>query len=241
MAKPHSKDARAFSDIYDLSGSGVALTPTAQRVLPDGTAFGDAGRKQGPAGPSEDIWTLDGLFDSAADGIDKVLSDLLGSEKVVSLFPAGAAVGDIGLARDAMIGSNYRIKSVPAELVQVAVEVSFNGQGERVKSLTPKVTKTATFNGTSIDDSASSSSGGSWYYHIIAFSATGGNARWQIVLQDSANDSSFATVSSESVNITATTAARRAFSGTLRRYVRVRLVLDASSGSLEFQASYLRS
>ena len=103
-------------------------------------------------------------------------------------------------------------------------------------------TITSSTSGTAIDDSASSSDGGSWGYQVTALSAVGGNARWHLNLQHSSDDSSYTDVASATVTASDGTGAANAdFTGTLNRYVKYRVVLDASSGSITFAIAYRRA
>ena len=138
----------------------------------------------------------------------------------------------------AWIGEDPAVDASVGSLVAMSASINM-GLVTRSKSTGTKSTVTASTSGTSIDDAASSASGGDWVYHVFAFTASGGNARWQVALQDSANNSSWADVSS--VNVSAVGAAKTSITGTLRRYVRQRVVLDASSGSITFAASYNRA
>ena len=240
MAKGHSKDTELFVHDADLTTYCTSVELNVGGNNPEVTAFGDDGRKWSN-GLAENRISLELLYDDTdPGGSEEALSSLIGAEQVLSVFPVGAAVGAVGYGHGGVIGMRQAFQTRIGDIVKITTEADLNDEADRLKSLGPKTTSPATANGTSIDDAASSSDGGSWIYHIIAFSATGGNARWQVVLQDSANDSSFATVGSETVNITAVGAARSAFTGTLRRYVRRRIVLDATSGSLTYHVSYER-
>ena len=234
----HSKDTKVFVAEFEVTSHSFGLDLDANRNMPEETAFGDTGRKHNP-GPSQDTYTLESLLDDGSDG-DAALHGNLGTAKTVTLLPKGDVRGASGFAGSGALGSHYALRSVVGEVVKSRLDVSFEQVADRVKSLIAKVTKTATYAEGSIDDAASSSAGGVWVYHITAFSATGGNAKWKIQLQDSSNDASWANVGSEEVTLSAVGAARRAFTGTFRRYVRVRMELDASSGSITFQASYER-
>ncbi len=240
MAKKHSKTTRVFVDDADLSGSSTSLTLPNSRVLSEATGFSDGGRKY-LGGPSEDVFSIETIFDEATDESDEEWQGILGTEKVVTLWPGGDAISAVGYGSGNALGSRYSLSSRVPDMVIGSVEVNMNAQSERIKSLQVKDTSaiTANENGTSIDDSASSSSGGSWYYHVFTLTASGGNTRWVLHLQDSANDSTWADV--DTVNVTAQTSGRRTFSGTLDRYVRQQRILDATSGTLISSISYLRS
>jgi hypothetical protein len=240
MAFYDSRVSKFFVDKYNLTPFTRDVAPKSNSPLRDVTVLGDTGRKWF-RGTGEDVASWSGLFDDGASGSDVIMDGLRAAtvSQVISIWSGDTVLGNQGYGSGDGWSVGPEITSRVGNMVEMSAEIQL-GLMDRLKSLGPLVSKTATFNGTSIDDAASSSSGGKWIYHIVTFSATGGNARWQIVLQDSANNSTFATVASESVNITAVGAARRVFTGTLRRYVRVRVVLDATSGTLEFFAAYER-
>jgi hypothetical protein len=109
----------------------------------------------------------------------------------------------------------------------------------RIKSTGTKATVTATTNGTTIDDSASSSSGAIVTIHIFAFTASGGSARWLAELHHSSDGASWADFSSNAITGTGSTQTFTV-AGTLNRYVRGSVTLDASSGSLTYHIGYQR-
>ncbi len=240
MAFLDAQKSRIYVAEFDLSSFLTEGNLVTARTIHDATTLTDTGRKGHP-GTNRDTLAVRMLYDDGATSGSEVIADALRSAtavKVVTAMP-DPALGKQGYASGEGWSTGLEESSRVGSLVEIAGSLEL-ALTDRVKSLGEKVSKTASFSGTSIDDSASSSSGGKWVYHIFTFSATGGNARWQIVLQDSANNSTWATVASESVNITAVGAARRTFTGTLRRYVRERVVLDATSGTLEFFAAYER-
>ncbi len=241
MAFYDSKVGKLYIAQYDVTGYTTEVTPKSERALREVTVLGDDGATFIP-GTSADKLSWSGLFDDGATGSDVVMDALRSATvpQVVSVWNSDAVLGNRGYGSGQGWIAAPDIKSSVGSRVEMSGELEI-GIYDRLKSLGPKSTVTATTNGSSLDDSASSSSGGSWVYHLFAVSATGGNAQWQIEFEDSADDVAFATVGSESVNVSAAGAARRTFTGTLRRYVRVRVVLDATSGSITFFAAYRRA
>ena len=242
MAKYDSRVGELYLAEYDLTAYTTGMTPSVNRTLHDVTVLGDTGHKfYGSVAGFADKLSWEGLFDDGASGSKTIFDAVRAATavKVVSVFYGDAAVGNTGFSSGFGWGVGPEIQSRVGNMVTMSAELSL-GRMDRVKSLGAKSSNTATGNGTSIDDAAQSSDGGKWSYHVITWAASGGNARWQLILQDSANDSSWSTVGSESVNISAVGAARRTFTGTLERYVRIRHVLDASSGTLEYIAAYER-
>jgi len=238
----HSVDSRVYLDDADISGSSSSIELPEERVLNDKTTFGNSGRKY-QDGPTEDKISWEGLFENASsdDQADEELQALLGSEVVGTFWPAGDAVGEIGRGSPTCMGRNYRISTRIPEMVLATAEIESNATLERLIALQTKdaTAISATENGSSVDNSASSSNGVAWYYHVFTLTASGGNAKWVLHLQDSANDSTWADV--DTVDVTGQTSGRRTASGTIDRYVRQRRVLDASSGTIISHISHKRT
>ena len=236
MAIAHSKDSVLLVDKWNLSTFLKEMNLMLRPQPVEATAFGDSGRRFLPS-PSDDDLELLFLWDDGAAGPDVALAAMVGSEKLVTVAPAGFAQGDVCYGSGVAIADeNLNEVRVP-ELVSVRANINMNQDVDRAVCHQPIVTKTATFNGASVDtDGAATSSGGSWGVHITAISATGGNTQWAVTLEDSADDAAWATVSSETYNISDSgeIGIFRSFTGNLRRYVRITVTLDASSGSITY-------
>ena len=238
-----SRVSKFYVEEFDLTGFTTEMAANSERELRDVTVLGDTGNKFLP-GHHVDKISWSGLYDdTAVSGSEAVLGGVLRTAtaaKVITLWPGDAELGDIGYGTD----QGWTVN--PEANVAIGNAVTYSGgeleaaKLDRLTSLTPKATKTANFSFSSIDGAASSSNGGVWFFHCFGFAASGGNANWKVSLQDSANNSSFSQVGSETVTLGAVGAARNAFTGTLRRYVRARLDLDASSGTLIIMAGFQR-
>lgn len=95
--------------------------------------------------------------------------------------------------------------------------------------------ETADENGTSHDGGAQSTTGAVAQLHVTEFSGFSGVA---ITVEDSANDSTFATIGTFTT-IAGTTSERIAIAGTVRRYTRYALDVTGT-GSITFQLSLAR-
>ena len=243
MAKTTGLDTRLYVEGYDLSGDANSLGSAgwSQNLL-DVTTLDSSGVKR-IVGEASGQMTVNVWFDAASGKSHSVFTSLSGKQPTADqtvLVPMGSAVG----AKSAGIvakQADYSVDSAPGSAISGVVNYSSTGGvplefGTMVTAHDDTITSSTS--GSSVDDSASSSSGGSWIYQILAFSAVGGNARWLVNLQHSTNDSSFSDVIS--AYVTAVGAARGEFTGTLNRYVKNRVVLDASSGSITFAISYVR-
>ena len=239
MALYDSKDTVLYFGQYDITGYTTEAGLTMSRNLHEATVFGKSGAVFHP-GTETPTLSWSGLYDDAAAGSEVITNALKAatSSSVMSLYQGTDAISKRADSSGGAWITDPVVESSVGSLVTMSASFSLSTV-ERGKSAGTKSTVTASTSGTAIDDAASSSSGGTWVYHIFAVSASGGNARWQTKLQHSADNSSWSDVSS--VNVSAVGAAKTAFSGTLNRYVRQRVVLDASSGSLTFAISYNRA
>ena len=239
MALYDSKDTVLYLGQYDITGYTTEAGLTGSRVLHEATVFGKSGAVFHP-GTETPTLSWSGFYDDAAAGSEVIINAMKGatSSSVMSLYQGTDAIGKRAYSSGGAWVTDPVADSSVGSLVSMSASFSLDTV-ERSKSAGTKSTVTASTSGTSIDDAASSSDGGTWVYHIFAISASGGNARWQIELEHSANNSSWSDVSS--INVSAVGAAKTAFSGTLNRYVRQRVVLDASSGSITFAVNYNRA
>jgi hypothetical protein len=242
MAKFDSSTSKFYLNQFDLTTYTTDLTVGGGRALNEITTFGSSGANFHPANQAE-TFSWSGFYDTTAtSGPDEVLGALRTSSTaaVVSYWPAGDTLGYPGRTGAEGWANTYETAATVGSVVTATATID-TGQTFRIKAAAAYATVTASTSGTSIDDAAASSAGGSWTYHIFALSAVGSNARWHLNLQHSSDNSSWADVSSATVTASdGVGAANTAFTGTLNRYVRSRVVLDASSGSLTYGISYTR-
>lgn len=242
MAKVSGLDTRLYVEGYDLSGDASSLGSAgySQNLLDVTTLDSSAVKRL--VGEASGQMAVNVWFDAATGKSHAVFTSLAGKQPTADqtvLVPLGSAVGSKNASIVAK-QSDYSVSSAPGSAVTGVVNYSSTGSplefGTMVTAHDDTITSSTS--GSSVDDSTSSSNGGSWVYQILAFSAVGGNARWLVNLQHSTNDSSFSDVIS--AYVTGVGAARGEFTGTLNRYVKNRVVLDASSGSITFAIGYTR-
>ena len=245
MAKISGLNTRCYVAGYDISGDanslgGVGYTQSNMITTPINK---EANTRI--AGLVDGTISVNVFFEAGSEHAALLSSNSLPTGDRVVMVPMGSAVGDesIGLVAKQ---SNYDISQGGASSpVSATAEFSANGYAPEfgLMCTTHDDTITSSTSGTSIDNSASSANGGSWYYQVFTLSAVGGNARWHLNLQHSSDDSNWTDVSTITLNASDGTgglAGRTAFTGTLNRYVRQRVVLDASSGTLTYAISFTR-
>ena len=233
MALLLSNRVKIFLDKYDLTVGGLDATLAAIKEAKDKTSINDlyVANKLGAVGSSE--FNYSALFDDAATSNFLGLKALVGSdtERVLSVH-LGTTKGDqAGLTLVKVLGIKTAAKH--ADLLPVSGEFAPHAVVEWGRVLYPKTTITNTTAGTSIDFTTPGLTALTWAYHVIAWSAVGGNAQWNLAIQESSDNAvgdPFADV--ESVNVTATGAARRTVTGARERYLKFKATRDATSGSL---------
>jgi hypothetical protein len=239
MAKVNGLNVRLYVEGYDLSGDANALSGMGYtNELLDVTTLDVSARKR-LVGIVDGEIGVEAWFDNAAGKQHAVWTSNSGKLPTADqdvLIPMGSAVGDPAVGLVSKEGT-YTVNRSAGSAIAASATFTANGSapefGIMLTSFTDSIT--ASTSGTSVDNSASSSSGGSWYYQITALSAVGGNARWVLNVQHSTNDSSWTDVSTAIVTASdGIGAARTEFTGTVNRYLRQRVVLDASSGSITY-------
>lgn len=219
MAFVAGRRAKVLIGEFDLSAflNNVSAARTAD--LADISCFGDADRDYLKTMQAATV-TLSGFIDVAAGATEPVLSSFLtgSSSRAVSIFWDADAIGSPGICGAGWEGS-YEDSS-PVDGVQaIAANLTFTGQVDRAVSLHALGTETATGAYASVDDGASSANGAVANLHVTAGGASGTGT---VVVQDSADNMTFATIGTFS-NFTAATSQTLTISGTIRRYVRANL------------------
>jgi hypothetical protein len=244
MAKESGLNVRLYVSGYDLSGDANSLGAVGYSNETYEVTTLDLSAAARLLGKVDGTMSINGYFDNAANKIHAVLSGNSGkipTADVNVLVPLGSAIGDPAYG---LVAKEAEYNTERSDTGPVTVVSSFAANGYApefgIMATAHDDTITASTSGTSVDNSASSSSGGSWYYQVMALSAVGGNARWHLNLQHSTNDSVWTDVSTVTVSSSDPAAARATFTGTLNRYVRQRVVLDASSGSLTYAIAFVR-
>lgn len=235
MAKVLSNNIRAYLDAYELVLGGREISVRSEVDPLDQTDLNDSAPTH-LVGLQTAGLDFSGLWDDSATGAQAALAALLGSATTrIATVHYGSTIGD-RVALLQVTARDYRSEPRHAELVPLKGEFVGQAAAEWARVLYPKTTVTATTNGGSHDRGGGAAASLVWAYHIIAFSATGGNARWQLILQTDDNSGFTTPATLETVNITAVGAARRSVGASAERYVRLVPTLDATSGSLTVAA-----
>lgn len=246
MAKTSGLNTRVYVAGYDISGDASSLDGVGytQNLMETTSLTVEAASRI--IGLVDGNLSVNVFFEATSEHAALLSSNKLPTTDRIVMVPMGSAVGDasIGLVSKQ---SNYDI-SQGGNSAPITAKASFlAGAGYApefgLMCTSHDDTITSSTSGTSIDNSASSANGGSWIYEVMTLSAVGGNARWHLNLQHSSDNSNWSDASTVTVNASDGTgglAGRTAFTGTLNRYVRQRVVLDASSGTLTYAIAFTR-
>ena len=246
MAKTSGLIVRCYVNGYDISGDANSLDGVGySQNLMETTAI-NSGATSRIIGLVDGTLSVNVFFEQTSEHAALLSSNALPTGDRIVMVPMGSAVGDPSAGLVAK-QANYDISDGGVSS-PITAKASFSANGVApefgLMTTTHDDTVTSSTSGTSIDNSASTSDGGSWIYEVMTLSAVGGNARWHLNLQHSADNSAWTDVSSATVNASDGTtglAARTAFTGTLNRYVRQRVVMDASSGTLTYAIAFTRN
>ena len=219
MAFVAGRRAKVLIGEFDLSAFLNNASAARTADLADVSVFGDTDRDFLKTMQAATV-TLSGFIDTVAGATEPVLSSLLTgtSTRAVSIFWDADAIGSPGICGAGWEGS-YE-DSAPVDGVQaIAANLSFTGQVDRAVSLHALGAETGTGSYTAVDGGASSSNGAVANLHVTAAGSSGTGT---VVVQDSADNATFATIGTFS-NFTAATSQTIYIAGTIRRYVRANL------------------
>lgn len=246
MAKESGLNVRLYVEGNDLSGDANALDGMGYTQEAFDTTTLDQSAVSRMPGRIDGTVGVSAFFNAASTRISAVATANSGKLPTADqnvMIPLGSSVGSKSIVLVSK-ESDYVVSGATGSPVTVSVSYQTNATAPAFGKMTSSFldTITASTSGTAIDDSASSSDGGSWGYQVTALSAVGGNARWLLNLQHSTNNSTYTDVISAAVSASdGIGAASGDFTGTLNRYVKYRVVLDASSGSITFAIAYTRA
>ena len=250
MAKKIGTVGKVYVDQYDLSPSTAKIDKGGAIQIADVTAFGATARAK-IAGQKDGMVDLRGFWDDAAldtvngtTGIDAALAAVFGTAKVVSFYPAGDAPLAPGFGGRAELNENYHINSPVDGAAALSAQWTASGGLDDIISLQAKTQ--ITLNGAnqfsaSIDDNGGASNNGFIViYHIVAIDAA--TTITTLALQDSADNTTFATVAASASGLTGVGASRIAVAagaGVPRRYVRL-VINGTSTKKITLQVGFQR-
>jgi len=245
----HGKGTVVLSNQYDLSGYLNSLTHTNAVEIPETTTFGSTDRSY-ITGHTDGSVSFEGLFDgttngttvgATADGVDKILSDALGSDtaRVMSVAGDGAAIGRRAVLVNAK-STSYEVTSPLTDVVAISGEAVADSGLDYGVWLAGNTSVSTTLNATSVDNAALSTNGGVAHLHVTANTRNGTTVA---KVQSSADNSTWADLVTFATISTTTVTSERvvvAAGTSVPRYLRAQVTPAGSTGALTVSIAFSR-
>jgi hypothetical protein len=204
---------------FDLSGDVGAVQTVAVRLAPLDVTGIDKSAHERVGGIADGEIAFNSFWDTATDAVHDALSTGVTTDRLVSYF-RGSAVGNAAANLVAKQIDFNQSRGQDGSLLSTVQALGSSGVAlEWGKQLTAgKVTHASATNGTSIDNLAATTTGAAAYLQVFSL----GSGTVAIDIEDSADDSSFASIMAFT-NATTRTAERveTAAGADVRQYVRV--------------------
>lgn len=234
MAVIHGMNSDAYLNGYDIGDWVNKVKTSHQRAMLDRTVINNSGAKSYAKGLHEGSASISGFFDHdntanlaaesparvEADTLEYLLHTSLGAstEDILTFFPGGATtVGDRGIGVAGYI-NNYDIDQNNDELTKSDWEMVGCYNREPLKLLASMASRTNSFTGTSLDNSAGTTNGGVGYLQVDNW--TSGSL--PVLIEHSTDNSVWSTLVTFTAAGADHVAQRIAVSGTVNRYVRAK-------------------
>lgn len=236
MPAAHGRLTRVYLNGYDLTGfyrkTGSELT----RETAESTVFNLADKTYLP-GLRDASLSLEGLFDGAVDGIEDVLLTAFSADPtIVTLCPQGDAIGNVAQGFSTL-ETKFAIDASKDDIVSLSNELQSTAGRDRLLVQHALGSEVASGQSASIDNTVVSTlNGGVGYLHVPNIA---GITNLAVVIEDSADNSAFATILTFA-GVTANRGRQRVeITGTVRRYTRCRWTFTGA-GSAQFWAGFGR-
>ena len=220
-----------------LAGVMTNVTYKTLTSTEETTALGDSWKEQTPMGVLSAELSQSGWFDDATNSSVDAFVGKETTSQVVTLAPAGSTAGSKATGFAGAFGAEVTRVIEKEGLHKLDVTYTASGEIEDGKILEALAARTATGNSASLDNSASSAAGAGLYLQVTA--ASGSSPTLDIVVQHSADDSTFTTLATFT-QATAIGAERKTASGTVNRYLRVAATVGGSSPSFTYTVAVAR-
>lgn len=249
MAFLHGKTTGVAFEEFNLTSILRESSVSSNVEVADTTAFGDDS-KNFIVGHRDGTVSLSGLYDSASVGEDEVFNRLgvndNGHVLVQSSMTLNAAPGvRVQFGKGEI--SSYEVTSPLTDVTAVSIEIQadgglYGGTTLQTQQSTASGVQSVAFgnntNNSSVDNGASTANGWVAQLHVTA-NGLDGNAVFTI--EDSANNSTFATLGTFSTVPSGATVERITGTGTVDRYVRLNInTTAATTGTIFFIVGFAR-
>lgn len=235
MPAAHGRLTRVYLNAYDLTGFYRKQESELTREVADSSVFNQADKSYLP-GPRDASASLEGLFDGAVNGIEAVLLAAFAADPtILCTCPQGDSLGAVAHALSAL-QTKYAIDASKDAIVTLANEFQSTAGRDRLLIHHALGTEVATGQSASIDNGAASANGG---VGVLQVPDLAGITNLAVVIQDSADNSSWTTILSFAGVTAVRTAQRVELTGTVRRYTRCAWTFTGT-GSAQFWAGFGR-
>lgn len=236
MPSAHGRKTRVYLNGYDLTGFYRKAESELTREVAESTVFGLDDKTYLP-GLRDATASLEGLYDGQIDGIAEVLHAALSADPtILVLCPQGDALGNVahGLST---LATKYSLDASKDDIVTLANEVQSAAGRDRLLVQHALGSEVASGQSASIDNTVVSTlNGGVGYLHVPDIA---GITNLAVLIEDSADNSAFATILTFAGVTADRGRARIEITGTVRRYTRCRWVFTGA-GSSQFWAGFGR-
>ena len=241
MAFSHGKSAVLWLNGTKISQFLRAITFNPTSDLAETSVF-ETDDKSYIGGMRSSTISADGLYDGTATAIDKILDEILGDQPgaVFTWLPQGNVAGG---PMKGMVASTtaHHVTTPASDVAAVHLEATSNVGHESGIILAALAERTATANGSSVDQSASSAEGAAAYLQVSAGSPDAGTL--DVKVQHSVDDAVWVDlITFTQVDGTDDpTAQRGSAAGTVNRYVRAIWTIAGTGPSFSFLVGFHRT
>lgn len=235
MPAAHGRKTRVYINAYDLTGFYRKAESDGTRDVAKATPF-NVDNEVYVAGTKDATISLEGMFDGAADGIEEVLLAALDADPtIITLCPQGDTLGNVAYGLSSL-ESKFSIDSSKDDVVSLANELQSSSGRDRLLIQHALSSEVASGQSASIDNAAQSTNGGVGFLQVPDIA---GITNLAVLIEDSADNSSWATMLTFA-GVTAGRGRQRVeITGTVRRYTRARWTFTGS-GSAQFFVGFGR-
>ncbi len=243
MAFGHGKDTKVFISGYDLSTYFNVANTQMSADLAECSTF-QTTYKQFVAGLLDSKMNFEGYFDPSTGAVDAVLTSLLQQNTHLIVLPQGDTQGNRGRGMYG-VETNYETSSSLDGAVTVSMEAATKTGAEPIVVNCPKAAKSSTGNDASgVNGGAATTN--SWAAFLQVFAVSGSSATLDVVLQDSADNSTFLDVTGGNfaqvlqAGVPTSQRIAGAAGATLRQYTRFKWTLGGSTPNFTIFGAHVR-
>ncbi len=240
------KVAFLLIDGYSVLGTTTTLTEDHTAKMEETTPLGAADETYDFTGITSSKMSQQGYFDDAAGSSNDALVSGNGSKRVICYGVEGNTAGKQFVGFAGALQTTYKREAKKGALHRASADYTGSGakeDGRIVHAHGTETTATGNTQGSSVDNAAASTNGGAVYLQL-SYLILDTYTSFQVVMQDSADNVTFADIAGASfaANTSSPAAQRLSIAGTIRRYTCCRWVFSGSGSgqSAQFMAGIVR-